>query len=570
MTKANAVTLAPGVVVSIDEFITMRLGMFGMSGAGKSNGFAHLAELLYDVGAPFTYIDPFGAAWGLRSSADGKSPGLNVPIIGGYHGDLPLRSDAGALVARELYELDASAVVDLSAFSAEEQAIFVKAYFDAVFALHLQRKKLRAILLDEAAESAPEKPTSAADYACAVSIARVHKGGRAQGIGLKTATQSSAEQSKRTIKQDEMIVALRTFSPLDQKPIVDYLQTKVEAAEAKRIKATLSELKDGEAWFLAPRLGIVKRARFPMRRTFDSGATPKRGDVAQEPVTLADVDLDRLRSALERDVDTIAGDDPVALRARIAQLEAQVKGASKAVEIRPERVEVPVLSPEALHGLQNAANALLQAAGVASVAARLVGEPLERLGGAESGREEAPKAPPARAIARSTPAAAPAGGAGLKAGARRMLVALFRVGRPLTRRELGTLANVQMGGTMSEYVTKLRTEGYVEERDGVVSLTIKAKPIVDGASSQPPTTDEIIELHAPHLKRGMRSILTLLVQQYPRPLKRAVLSAQAGVKLGGTMSEYVTTLKRRGLIEETSHGARAADVLFLERPIGLR
>ncbi len=46
-----------------------------------------------------TIIDPAGAWWGIRSSADAKGEGLPVVIFGGEHGDVPRRSPSRRALA---------------------------------------------------------------------------------------------------------------------------------------------------------------------------------------------------------------------------------------------------------------------------------------------------------------------------------------------------------------------------------------------------------------------------------------------------------------------------------------
>jgi hypothetical protein len=64
------------------------------------------------------------------------------------------------------------------------------------------------------------------------------------------------------------------------------------------VLATLGKLKDGEAWIWAPKLELLKRARVPKIRTFDSSSTPTEEGEVREPETLADVDVDALRAEL--------------------------------------------------------------------------------------------------------------------------------------------------------------------------------------------------------------------------------------------------------------------------------
>lgn len=71
------------------EAVTQTFGILAKRGAGKSNSAAVLAEQMHAAGGQFVVVDPVGAWWGLRSSADGKGPGLGIPVLGGHHHDAP-------------------------------------------------------------------------------------------------------------------------------------------------------------------------------------------------------------------------------------------------------------------------------------------------------------------------------------------------------------------------------------------------------------------------------------------------------------------------------------------------
>lgn len=91
--------IAPGLKLDADYVGGGTFALLGKKGAGKSFTTRVLAEEFWDHQVPFALIDPMGANWGLRSSADGKSEGIPVPIFGGEHGDAPLERTAGAVMA---------------------------------------------------------------------------------------------------------------------------------------------------------------------------------------------------------------------------------------------------------------------------------------------------------------------------------------------------------------------------------------------------------------------------------------------------------------------------------------
>src|SRR5438067_892478 len=78
-----------------------------------------MAEEMFKAGLPFVAIDPVGSFFGLRSSKDGRGPGLAIPIFGGRHGDVPLERTGGQLLADLVVDQRLSCVIDLSAFESE-------------------------------------------------------------------------------------------------------------------------------------------------------------------------------------------------------------------------------------------------------------------------------------------------------------------------------------------------------------------------------------------------------------------------------------------------------------------
>ena len=72
------------------------------------------AEELLERGQQVVIVDPTGAHWGLRTSADGKSAGYAIAIFGGEHGDAPLESTAGEVVADAIATEHFSAILDVT------------------------------------------------------------------------------------------------------------------------------------------------------------------------------------------------------------------------------------------------------------------------------------------------------------------------------------------------------------------------------------------------------------------------------------------------------------------------
>ena len=72
------------------DFVTETAAILARRGGGKTHTGSVIAEGFLENGHQVVVIDPLNAWWGLRSSADGKSPGYPIVIFGGPRGDLPL------------------------------------------------------------------------------------------------------------------------------------------------------------------------------------------------------------------------------------------------------------------------------------------------------------------------------------------------------------------------------------------------------------------------------------------------------------------------------------------------
>src|SRR5258708_6379545 len=135
MARQQFLKVGPDLRLPVDV-VTQPLAIMGVRRSGKSNAAAVLAEEMFDHGLPWVAIDPKGDWWGLRSSADGSGPGLQIPIFGGLHGDLPLLPESGALMAELVFEHNLTCVLDVSRFSVAGRSRVLVAFGDTLFELH--------------------------------------------------------------------------------------------------------------------------------------------------------------------------------------------------------------------------------------------------------------------------------------------------------------------------------------------------------------------------------------------------------------------------------------------------
>ncbi len=320
------------------ETVTQTLAILAKRRVGKSYTARRITEQLVAAKQQVVIIDPKGDWWGIRSSADGKAPGLPVTILGGGHGDIPLEVGSGELVAKLAVHERVSLLLDVSNFRKREVAVFMSDFLEAFYRLKAAEEYRSPVMLvvDEADAIAPQKPYAGEERMLGAIEDIVRRGGQ-RGIGCLLITQRSAVLNKNVLTQSECLVAMRTIAPQDLDAMNAWIDVHGTVEERKVLMASLPALPVGVAWFWSPGWptedGIFKRVHVAAIDTFDSGATPKPGEKRVEPKNLAQVDLEALRRQMAATIAKVEADDPRKLRQQIAALQKQV-----AARIIPDKV----------------------------------------------------------------------------------------------------------------------------------------------------------------------------------------------------------------------------------------
>lgn len=329
------------------EFATEGVAVIGMRGSGKSNTEARFAEVLYDAGIPFVVVDPKGDWHGIRSSADGKTAGLSVPVFGGLHGDFPLEPSMGARIADLLVDENLSAVLDISSMSKTGGLPqFLTAFCNQLMHRHRLDPQVRTVILEEAHRYIPQEvrgPTAALKEAAASLLLE----GRAFGLGCWAATQRPARLHKDVLEEvgTAIIHRIGVSATNDKRTIAGWVKHYDLSTE---IVDSLTSLAPGEAWVLMPEKDLVRRVQIERRHTFDSAATPTVGARARRPNTMADIDAGAIKEALDDVIERAKADDPKTMRKRIADLEHDLAKARKDQAEHPRTVEKLVEIPTAV------------------------------------------------------------------------------------------------------------------------------------------------------------------------------------------------------------------------------
>lgn len=73
------------------EAVTQTFAILAKRGVGKTYTGAVMVEEMLAAEQQVVVCDPIGVWWGLRSSADGRSPGFPIVVFGGEHADAAVR-----------------------------------------------------------------------------------------------------------------------------------------------------------------------------------------------------------------------------------------------------------------------------------------------------------------------------------------------------------------------------------------------------------------------------------------------------------------------------------------------
>ena len=316
------------------DAVTQTFGILAVRGSGKSNAAAVMAEGMANASLPFVVVDPTGSWWGLRSSGDGKGPGLGIPIFGGRHADVPLERTAGQMIADLIVEHRLSSVIDVSEFSEGDKIRFLTDFAER---LYRKNEDPLHLFLEEADDYVPQRPFRE-QARCLRAWENIVRRGRARGLGITMISQRSAAINKNVLTQIETLIVLRTTSPQDRKAIEGWV---TYHGQSRELLESLPGLENGEAWVWSPHwLGKLVRVQIRRRETFDSAATPKNVRGKRPPATLADVDLGAVRKRMAETIEKAKAEDPRELRKQIVALKEELRKAKVAApSITPEEVE---------------------------------------------------------------------------------------------------------------------------------------------------------------------------------------------------------------------------------------
>lgn len=547
--------------------------LLAKKGAGKTYAMRVLAEEFWKAKVPFVALDPMDAFWGLRSSADGEGEGIPVAIFGGPHGDAPLESTGGKLMADLVIDEGLSMVLSTKHFgsrSAERQ--FAMAFLDR---LYRRNSELVHLLIDEADLFAPQKPRHD-DSQLLVVTENIVRRGRNNGIGITMATQRPAVLNKDVLNQVDGLLVMRMLGPNDRDAIDAWVGEHGDVGQGREVKGTLPDLETGETWVWVPELGVLQRTRIRGSRTFDSSPTRRRGAEAREPKTYADVDLGSIEQRMAETIERAKAEDPRELRKQVAALRKELAKRPAEEVVKEVTVEVPkpvfngeiemleewtirietVLSglPKFGEALREAAETIQQTvtqakgiAGAGAVPARADPPSRRPPGPRRAGSARSPT------VSRSVPPIVEREGEEkLGKGELKVLGVLAEFPEGRTQNELAFLAGYSANAsTIGVILSGLRKRGLVEPGQPIRPTQEGLDTI--GGTVERPTGQELLDhwLDHPRMGKGERSVLLALVDLYPEVPTMEELADLTGYSpTASTLGVILSSLRKLGLVEK--------------------
>lgn len=309
------------------EAVTQKLAWLGVTGSGKTYGASKLAELLWHAGAQFIALDPVGVWYGLRLAKDGKRPSdVTVPIFGGLHGDVPLESTGGALLANLVVDNTLSAIIDVSQFETDaDKARFARDFADRFFFRKKSAPSAVHLFLEECQEFVPQNPQKGEERMLHAFI-RMQKLGRNFGIGSSYISQRPQEVNKKALNMAQTLFVFRTTGTHERKAIEQWIADK---ALDQDIAGDLPKIDTGACHVWSPEfLKISETVHILEKATFNASATPEVGAAAKAR-ELAPIDLDQVRAEMAATIEKAKADDPRELRKQVAALAKELEAATR-------------------------------------------------------------------------------------------------------------------------------------------------------------------------------------------------------------------------------------------------
>lgn len=567
--------LAPDLELA-DDLVTKTVGIVAQRRKGKTYTASVIAEEFVDAGIPWVALDPTGAWWGLRSSADGDGPGLPVFVLGGLHGDVPLDRSDGKAVARLVVEHPAWYVLDLSLFeSRAAERDFAAEFGETLYRLKAQpgRGVPLHLFIDEADMFVPQEKETGDQRMLGAFQSIVRRGG-IRGLGTTLISQRPALVNKSVLTQLDLLIMLRLVAGNDQDAVdKNYIRRAGTPEQRAALLDSMASLALGEAWLWEPGEALFDRVRIRERHTFNSSATPKLGEERVEPSALAEVDVAALKASMAETIARADAEDPAKLQRLVRERDARIRDLERELaarpDIEPERIEVTVEVPVAYVPdpiLDVLRRARITAADLGALITDALAEvvDLPPIPAAPTPRPPIVPRPPAeREPAKPRPERPAAGGDTLSGPDRKVLTVLAQFPDGRNRRQLCAMAGYTWSGGFRNILSSLRSRALiVGGNQETMRITADGRREL-GHYDALPRGRALLDWWLAKVSGPEARILAHLVDIYPTEIVGPDLAETLGYGWSGGFRNNLSSLRTAELIVGgNTTGMRASDELM--------
>lgn len=556
-----------------DDAGTQTFAFIGRKGSGKTYGAGKLVELLIEAGIQVCILDTVGNWYGLRLSKDGKSPGIDIPIIGGLRGDIPLEATGGSLVADILVETGRSLLVDVSQFSKADRQRFATAFGERLWKLKKAEHRPTPVhlVLEESQLIVPQKVMG--DTAQMVGMyEEIIRLGRNYGIGVTMITQRPQSVNKEVLNQTECLMVFQVNGSQERKALREWI---VHQGMDVDVLNELPAFKSGECYVWSPQwLSILQKIKIAEKHTLDSTATPKAGSTMRR-ADIKSIDLEAIREKMASTIERAKADDPRELKKQINLLKAELQNKPVKELIRPEvKVkEVHVLKDSQIKALESAlASFKTEYNRHQEIMEKFfqklmpMSKAIQQALDSVTRPEVVKPTPNWKVSVKPIPMVEKARKEFLKhegslpIGERLTLTALIQYPNGLERTQLTTLTGYKRS-SRDAYLARLSQKGFVESSGNKMQATDAGREALPDFEPLP-VGEELQNYWLNRLPEGEKVILTVLINSYPDEVERNNLDEATGYKRS-SRDAYLARLTAKELVESNGRGTvKASQNLF--------
>src|SRR5579862_90121 len=301
--------------------------VLGKTRSGKSSAMRYMVEHLLEREKPVCIVDPKGDWWGLKSSATGKSAGFPLVIFGGEHADVALNPNSGKQVAELAATGNRPCIVDLGGWMPGDRTMFWIDFASTFFRMTTGR---RWLVIDEVHNVCPKGKIMDPNAGKMLHWSnRLASEGLGKGLSLIAASQRPQKVHNDFLTSCETLIAMRVIHAADRQALKDWIDGCGDPEKGKDMLNTVALMKRGEGWAWSPEAEFgPEKIQFPMFSTYDS-FKPQAANTPAKLKGWADVDLAEVRTKLESAVREAELNDPAKLRAKIAELQKEIRSGAK-------------------------------------------------------------------------------------------------------------------------------------------------------------------------------------------------------------------------------------------------